>query len=212
MATAYGTYAALAPVKARLGIPAEDTDSDAQLTTICSQVNGYIESVTGRPLCPLGTATYTFDGYDAIDNRLLFIDRGVLTVSLLETATYSGGSFSTVPATDYYLRPAAQELQPHWPYTEIIMTNVPSANNFSPLFYSGYATVRITGTWGFAQIPDEITEIGEVMAVRAWSARQSGQTDQIGLSEAGMPVISRTLSIRDRDTLSRYRVKRPAKI
>jgi hypothetical protein len=92
------------------------------------------------------------------------------------------------------------------------MTNVPSANNYSPLFYAGYNTVRITGTFGWSQIPDEIKEIGEVMAVRSWSARQAGQTDQIGVSEMGQPVISRTLSIRDRETLARYRVKRPAKI
>lgn len=212
MSTAFGTYAALAPVKARLGIPAEDTVSDADISTVCNQVNGYIESLVGRPLCNLGTATYTFDGYDAQDNRVLFIARGVRTVTLLETATYTGGSFSTVPSTDYFLRPQTQELDPGWPYTQIIMTNVPSANNYSPLFYDGYNTVRITGTWGFASTPDEITEIGEVMAVRAWNARQSGQTDQIGLSEAGMPVISRTLSIRDRETLGRYKLKRPAKI
>jgi len=212
MSTAFGTYAAIVSVKARLGIPAEDTVSDADITTVCNQVNGYIESLVGRPLCNLGTATYTFDGYDAQDNRVLFIARGLRTVTLLETATYTGGSFSTVPSTDYFLRPQTQELDPGFPYTQVIMTNVPSANNFSPLFYDGYNTVRITGTWGFANTPDEVTEIGEVMAVRAWNARQSGQTDQIGLSEAGMPVISRTLSIRDRETLGRYKLKRPAKI
>lgn len=212
MSTAYGTYAAVIPVKARLGIPAGDTDSDAELQVICNQVNGYIESLVGRPICNLGTATYTYDGYDAIDNRILFIARGLQSVSSLETATYSGGPYSTVPATDYFLRPSLQERDPGWPATQIIMTNVPSANNFSPLFYDGYQTTRITGVWGFANTPDEITEIGEVMAVRAWTSRQAGQTDQIGISEGGQPVISRTLSIRDRDTLWRYRVKRVAKI
>jgi len=212
MATALGTYAAIIPVKARLNIPAEDTTDDAEITVICNQVNGYIESLVGRPLSNLGTATYLYDGYDSVDNRILFIGRGLQSVSLLETATYTSGPFNTVPSTDYFLRPQAQELEVGWPYTEIVMTNVPSANNFSPLFYQGYNTVRITGVWGYAQTPDEITEIGEVMAVRAWSARQAGQTDQIGITEGGQPVISRTLSIRDRDTLSRYRLKRPAKI
>jgi len=212
MSTSFGTYATLTAVKQRLGIGAADTTDNAEIQVICDQVNGYIESLTGRPICDLGTATYTFDGYDSLDNRLIFVDRGVRTITSLETATYSGGSFSTVPSTDYFLRPATQELDPGWPYTQVLMTNVPSANNYSPLFYAGYNTVRITGTFGWSQIPDEIKEIGEVMAVRSWSARQAGQTDQIGVSEMGQPVISRTLSIRDRETLARYRVKRPAKI
>lgn len=212
MSTSFGTYATLTAVKARLGIGTADTTDDAEIQVICDQANGYIESLTGRPICDLGTATYTFDGYDSLDNRVLFVDRGVRTITQLQTATYSGGSFATVPATDYFLRPATQELDPGFPFTQVIMTNVPSANNFSPLFYDGFNTVKITGTFGFASIPDEIREIGEVMAVRSWSARQAGQTDQIGASEMGQPVISRTLSIRDRETLARYRVKRPAKI
>lgn len=212
MATALGSYTTLASAKARLGIPEEDTVSDADISTICNQVNGFIESYVGRPLAPLGTATYTYDGYDAIDNRILFIARGLQSVSLLETATYTSGSFSTVPSTDYFLRPSDQELDPGWPHTQVVMTNVPSANNYSPLFYDGYQTVRITGVWGWASIPDEVVEIADVMAVRAWNARQAGQTDQIGVSELGQPVISRTLSIRDRETLGRYKIKRPAKI
>jgi len=211
MATASGAYATTAAVKTRLGIPSADTTDDSVIGSICDQVNQYIESYTGRVLAPIGTATYTFDGFDAIDNRVLVLPRGVLTVSLLETATYTGGSFATVPSTDYFLRPTAQEKDPAFPYTEIVMTNVPSANNYSPLFYNGYGTVRITGTWGFAAIPDDVQEISQVMAVRAWSARQAGQTDQIGVTETGSPVISRTLSIRDRDTLSRYKLKRPFK-
>jgi hypothetical protein len=209
---AYGSYATLATVKARLGIPSADTTDDAEITVVCNQVNGYIESYTGRPICNLGTATYTYDGYEALDNRVLFIARGLQSVSQLQTATYTGGSFSTVPATDYFLRPSDQELDPGWPHTQLVMTNVPSANNFSPLFYDGYDTVRITGVWGYATIPEEIHEIAQVMAVRAWTARQAGQTDQIGVSELGQPVISRTLSIRDRETLGRYKLKRTAKI
>ena len=39
------------------------------------------------------------------------------------------------------------------------------------------------------------------MVVRAWHARQSGQTDIVGNDETGAPIVSRYLSARDRDTL-----------
>jgi hypothetical protein len=212
MATATGAYVTLTAAKARLGISSADTTDDAEIQVVCDQVNGYIESFTGRVIAPAGSATYTFDGFDALDNRVLFLPKGIRSISLLETTTYTGGPWYTVPAGNYFLRPTDHEKDPAFPHTEVVMTNVPTAGNYSPLFYNGYDTVRVTGLWGFAAIPDEIKEIAEVMAVRAWSARQAGQTDQIGVSELGQPVISRTLSIRDRDTLQRYRLKRPVKV
>lgn len=212
MSTAIGSYATITAVKARLGIEAADTTDDATIASVCDQVNAYIEGYVGRPLCNVGTATYTFDGYDALDNRLLFVKNGLQSVTTLETATYTGGDYNVVPATDYFLRPSEQDRLPGWPATELLMTNIPSAGNTAPLFYNGFATVRVTGVWGFAAIPDDVAEIAEVAAVRAWQARQAGQTDQIGVTETGQPVISRTFSVRDRDTLARYRAKTPARI
>lgn len=213
MATAIGTYATLANVKIRLGIATADTTDDTLLTRVCDQVNAYIESYTHRVLAPIaGTQTYLFDGFECTTPRVLLLPRGVRTITLLENAAYTGGPFQTIPATDYFLLPYVQDVDPGFPYTELVMTNVPSAGNPLPRFCPGYANIRITGTWGFPAIPDEIREVAEVMAVRAWAGRQAGQTDQIGISEGGMPIISRTVSLRDRETLARYKIKRPDEV
>jgi hypothetical protein len=51
MATAIGTYATLANVKARLQII--DTNDDTLLQSFCDQANMWIETKTGRILCPI---------------------------------------------------------------------------------------------------------------------------------------------------------------
>lgn len=212
MATAIGSYVTLAVAKARLGIPSADTTDDTLLTRLCDQVNAYIESYTGTVLAPIGTATYTFDGDERVNDRQLLIPRGVRTITLLENSAYTGGPYQTIPSSDYFLRPSNADLNPGFPFTELVMTNVPSAGNPLPTFNPGLDNIRITGTWGWAAIPDEIKEVAEVMLVRAWAGRQAGQTDQIGVSEGGMPIISRTVSLRDRETLNRFRLKRPDRI
>ncbi len=213
MPTAIGSYVTTATAKARLGIPSADTTDDTLIGKVCDQINAYIESYTGTVLAPIaGTLVKTFDGYKCTSNRVLLIPRGVRTITLLENSAYTGGPFQTIPSTDYFLRPSGYDLNPGYPYTELVMTNVPSAGNPLPTFNPGFDNIRITGTWGWPQTPDEITEIAEVMAVRAWAGRQAGQTDQIGVSEGGMPIISRTVSLRDRETLGRFRLKRPDEI
>lgn len=212
MATAIGSYVTLALAKARLGIPSADTTDDTLLTRLCDQVNAYIESYTGTVLAPIGTATYTFDGDERVNGRQLLIPRGVRTITLLENSAYTGGPYQTIPSSDYFLRPSNSDLNPGFPFTELVMTNVPSAGNPLPTFNPGLDNIRITGTWGWAATPDEIKEVAEVMLVRAWAGRQAGQTDQIGVSEGGMPIISRTVSLRDRETLNRFRLKRPDRI
>ena len=212
--TAQGTYAVVASVKSRLGWIAGSygTADVTMLTSICDQVDAYIEAYTGRVLAPIGSATYSFDGYDRITPRLFQVPRGVRNVTLLEISTYTGGPYNTVPSTDFFLRPTDQEKDPEFPHTEILMTNIPSAGNYAPIFYEGFNTVRITATWGFPAVPDDIHEVAEVMAVRSWYARQAGQTDQVGGMEYGGPTISRSVSARDRETLARYRLKRPTAI
>lgn len=50
---AVGTYATLAAVKARMNIT--DTTDDAEITTLCNQVNDFIETFCQRPVAPVPT-------------------------------------------------------------------------------------------------------------------------------------------------------------
>jgi len=204
MATAIGTYATLAGVKARLGLG--DTVDDTLLSSLCDQINAWIETTTGRILAPL---TFTAELFDGDGSRVLPVARGIRSVTLLEVAPYTGAPYVTVSASDIFLRPVAQQRAPGWPPTEIWLSDVPSPGNVYPYFPAGLATVRITGTGGWAALPDEVIEIATTTVVRAWHARQSGQADIVGTDETGAPIVSRYVSLRDRITLREYELDLP---
>ncbi len=203
-ATAIGAYATYALLKARMAIP-DDTDA-TQIGLICDQVNAYIEGpqACGRPIAPVSSAAYLFDGDGS---RILQYPKGIRAVSLLEIAQYTGGAFVTIASTDYFLRPGPAELTAGFPYTRIEFSNVPlSGYGFFP---HGYNTVRVTMTTGFAAIPDDVTEVALVAAGRAWHAVGIGQADIVGTDDMGRPLVSRFFSKRDLETLSAYSVNVP---
>jgi hypothetical protein len=148
------------------------------------------------------TALYYFDG---TGSRVLWLD--VRSVSELAVATQTGGSYTVIPATDYFLRPLPQDRDPGWPATRIELSDYPTGSAW--FFWPGYNTVRVKAVTGWPAIPDEITDVALTMVVRAWHARQSGQTDIVGNDETGAPIVSRYISGRDRETLKRYRVVAP---
>ncbi len=204
-ATAIGTYATAAALKARMGIGTGDTTDDTVIGLICDQVNAYIEGpqACGRAICPISSAVYLFDG----DNSsCLRYPKGIRAVSLLEIAYYTGGAYVTVDASQYFLRPSANDLPPGWPANRIEMTNLPLVFASFP---RGFNTVRVTMTTGFAAIPDDVTEVALVAAARAWHAVGTGQQDIVGTDEMGRPLVSRFFSKRDLETLSAYSVNLP---
>jgi hypothetical protein len=148
------------------------------------------------------TALYYLDGDGS---RLLWVD--VRAVSELAVASQTGGSYTVLDAADYFLRPQPLDREPGWPATRIELSDYPTSGFW--YFPTGYNTVRLKAVLGWPAIPDEITDVALTMAVRAWHARQSGQTDIVGTDETGAPVVSRYISGRDRETLKRYRVAAP---
>lgn len=210
MATAVGIYAGLANVKARLDIT--DAADDVDLQRFCDWVNAWVENKTGRILAPIVSGgPFLFDGRDALEGgRLLVIPQGIRAINTLEVATTTGGSFSTVPATDYFLRPTAQERDPGWPATELWMTDIPSAGNATPYFPPGFANIRITGpangTLGWPAQPDEVVAIAEKIVVLGWQAKASGSADETGSGDYAS-IVRSVLDGRDWHTLGRYTVK-----
>ena len=150
------------------------------------------------------TALYYLDGDGS---RVLWVD--VRAVSELAVASQTGGDYTVLAAADYFLRPQPLDREPGWPATRIELSDQPTGGYW--YFPVGYNTVRLKAVLGWPAIPDEITDVALTTAVRAWHARQSGQTDIVGNDETGAPIVSRYLSPRDRETLKRYRVAAPVR-
>jgi hypothetical protein len=198
------TLASIYDLKQRMGYAATDTSQDEEFQQYLQDATDWIHSFTGRTFLPdpvSGTVIYLFDGYDATWNgRYLPIRRGIRSISLLETASATGGTFATVTSTDYFLRPSPQDLPAGWPADQLWISNLATR------IYAGLGNIRITGAFGFASVPGDVRDVCLSLASRTWAGRQAGQADAVGTGESGPATVSRYVSRRDLDTLSRYTV------
>lgn len=206
MATALGSYATASLVKTRAGIT--DSTDDTLLGAICDQVNAYIERETGKILAPItGTPTLVYDGDGTnrlylpvtADDTYPFVG-GLRAITTVEVQDYTGAGYSTLSASDYFLRGKSH---PAAPFEWLYLSDYPTGAY--GVWPKGFATVRIKATAGWAAIPDDITDVALTLAIRAWHARESGQLDIVGTDEMGNRLVSRYLSARDRDTLRAYK-------
>lgn len=204
MTTAIGAYATAALLKARGAIT--DSVDDTELGKVCDQVNQYIETKTRRVMAPITSAAYLYDG-DGGDCLYLPLPPGgtpiggIRAVSKLEVAPFTGGAYTEVSSSDYFLRGAVNMTGPF----ELLRLSDRFASGYG-CFPRGLATVRVTGTAGWSAIPDDITDVALTAATRAWHSIMSGQTDIAGTDEMGRPVISRFFSSRDYGTLRDYAI------
>lgn len=202
MATATGSYATAALLKAQAGI--SDTTDDVVLGAVCDRINQFIEGYTRRVLAPIASATYVYDGNGRqqmnVTQHVAGFIGGLRAVSLLEIAANTGAAYETIAAGDYFLRGVSMLGAP---FDDLWLSDLPAGAY--GVFPVGFGTVRITATAGWAAIPDDIIEVALTAATRAWHGVQSGQTDLVGTDEMGQTLVSRSFSPRDLDTLRRYR-------
>lgn len=183
---------------------ASDTADDEALLELLIQCGDHVSSYTHRTFAPDPVGVYTFDGFSAIrGGRALPIRRGIRSVTTLKVATTTGGTLTTVSASDIFLRPVDGERNIGWPPTEIWLSDIPTGS--VSWFYPGFNNVEVTGAFGFAAVPRDIELITLTLAGKRWLSRQAGQADIVGTGEAGMPVVSRFLSRPDMATLDWYK-------
>lgn len=196
-ASANARYVTAGLLKQRLGL--SGAANDALFDQICDETNQWIESYTGRVLGPVASATYTFDGGGNFTPDAYTLDLfrlGVRSVSLLETTTATGGSYTTVPTTDYYIRPVGR--LGGEPGTAIVLSN--------GRFYSGYDTIRVTMEAGFAAVPDDVRAVAIAVATRAWHGRQTGMADVIANDTiSDRAIVTKIVPPEMKATLDRYK-------
>jgi len=162
---------------------------------------------------------YVLDGLDSLDlGRTLIVARGIFAMAALEITTFTGGPFSQIPQTDYFLRPSAYERPPGWPATEIRMTNIPTPGNSAPVFYPAYRSVRLIGPgpcvgltssagFGWAVMPDDIQDVASKLFMATFRERASSGGETFTVNLDGSRVYERALSWEDKAVIERYRVK-----
>lgn len=192
----------LLDAKQRLGIIASDTSEDENLIEYIDQVTTYILGKTGREFLPY-TGTRTFDVPYATPT--LLIPRGVRAITTLSYATTdqpdTGGTYTALAATDFYLRPLAHERDYGWPATRLELNIYNGALRY---FTAGHSMVKAAGDFGWAAPPADIAGIGLTLVTGLHRERGSSGGDSFTINIDGSRTFERMLSKRDRDVLDWY--------
>jgi hypothetical protein len=132
-----------------------------------------------------GTSVLSLDIRYPLNRLSLARDRQLDIVSLttVEYAEQTGGSYTTLTSgsTGYYLVP--DRTLPGWPSTDIVLSD--QADTYTR-FAPGWRTVRLTGVFGWARVPDLVRRATVDLARFWWNARSS--EEPVGMSAFGQPV------------------------
>lgn len=199
-------WATAARMKLRMGIT-NSTDDDL-LTQYAMEANTWLQGRIGRPVGPVASTTYFFDGADVIaDGRCLPVPFGVRSVSALAVRSATNDAYTSIPSSDYYLRPRQQHRDVGWPATQIWLTDVASsANTWGTRFpTTGFDSIQMTATGGWEEQPADLVELANRLAVSAFRARAYGTGSEYVVGEDGERVFEREMSARDWGTIKFYR-------
>lgn len=183
---------------------ATDTTDDALLQLYISAVTQEVQEYTARQfVTDAGSTDYYFDIPGNSPYRSLFIPNGVQSVSFLGFAKVSqpasGGTYTTVTAANVLLRPLAQDRRAGFPADTVAISDL----DVTSAFYPGYNTVKLTAICGFATVPADIERLAVTLVIRQWQARKGGQSNDIGPSDFGGPIL-RFMGGDEKAILDRY--------
>lgn len=201
MAVAYTTRA---DVKARLGIPTANTDSDALIDAAILTTGSTITQYIGTEIGPSSDTVRTYDGRDALRNGTrLWIPGGIRTLTQVRIADTTGGTFTTATLADFLLRPKSFQRRADQPALFIEISETPSGSY--PWFPPYQDNVELTGTFGYTAVPSAIADIATSLAVRLFQARQSGQRGAVNEAIDGFVSAYPFLTRADMMVLDTYR-------
>lgn len=178
-------YATVDQLKARLYAPGTvDTVNDAVLADVITATSRLIERYTGRVFTQVTSQARYFsaaDRYRVYVDDLVSVDSGGFC-----TDDNADRTFSNVWATtDYELCPRNAAAHNN-PYTWIQVP--PNGNNVFP---SWPESIKITGTWGWSAVPQEVTEACLIQAARLFRRKDT----PFGIMDSAASMTSRALTL-----------------
>ena len=181
-------YATLNEVKASLRI--SDTVDDNLLETAIESASRMIDGYAMRNFYQSGTVTRLFQ---AEDQLFVQIDDLASDDIVLETSTAADNIFDvTWSETDYQLEPLNASLDGiEWAYSRIRATGdyvFPTLSSF----YGQQALVRITGVFGWPEVPKAINQATVIQAMRHYK-RLDSPLGVAGFGDFGVVRVSRFL-------------------
>jgi hypothetical protein len=175
--TAYATVDAL---REYLDLPGETADN--LLSDLLVRASALIDERCGRRFYRSpqvsGDEVRTYDSSSLWRSGTTLVE-DIVSLTTLELATLTGGSFTALAGTDWYLYPAIPESG--WPYTELRLSPAGSYRQF----YTGFRVIRLTGAFGWPAVPS-LVELATLDLAREfyWQGRGGRQ---VGLEFGRFP-------------------------
>jgi hypothetical protein len=176
-------YASLAQVKAALRIT--DTVDDTLLEMAIESGSRAIDGYTNRSFSATGTAVRYFTP----DDYLITEIDDLISLTTLETKSDDDSGFDTTwTATDYQLEPLNARVDG----LATSYTHIRAVGDYSFMQWSGEATVKVTGSWGWSAIPIAVTQACVIQSSRIYK-RLDSPLGVAGISDIGIMRVSNRL-------------------
>jgi hypothetical protein len=190
-------YATLIDVKNALRIT--DSLDDGLLETAIESASRMVDGFTARTFSNAGTAVRNFAATDAIN---LIIDDAISVTEVASTDEI-GDTYTIWKLTDYQLEPVNGRADGLYsPFT-----GIRAINDYSWPVVDQQALVRITGTWGWPEIPTAVKQATIIQASRLFK-RLDSPLGVAGFGDMGAIRVSRFLDSDVEQLLMPYRIMR----
>ena len=190
-------YATLTDVKNALRIT--DALDDALLETAIESASRMIDGFTARTFYNAGTATRDFAATDSVN---LIIDDAI-SVSEVKATDEKGGSYTIFSPNDYQLEPVNSRSDGlYFPFT-----GIRAVNTYAWPVVDQQALVRVTGVWGWAEIPTAIKQATIIQSSRLFK-RLDSPLGVLGMGDMGQIRVSRYLDPDVEQLAMPYRIMR----
>jgi len=190
-------YATLTDVKNALRIT--DALDDSLLETAIESASRMIDGFTARTFYNAGTAVRDFAATDSIN---LIIDDAI-SVSEVKATDEKGSDYTIWNVNDYQLEPVNSRSDGlYFPFT-----GIRAVNTYAWPVVDEQALVRITGVWGWAQIPTAIKQATILQSSRLFK-RLDSPLGVLGMGDLGQIRVSRYLDPDVEQLAMPYRIMR----
>jgi len=161
-------YVNVNQLKTTLGITVSTFDTD--ITNACAAASRGIDRACSRRFW-LDSGTNNIRYYQGNPQKLILGIDDLVTVTTIKLDTDGDATFSTTLTanTDYVLDPLNAAVEsPARPYTRLVL------NHLSSYSYPSYVrSVKITGAFGWATVPDEIVRATTILAIKLFKRQET---------------------------------------
>ena len=140
--------------------------------------------------------TYTTDG-----GNLLKVPEGIVSLTQVRLAVYSGGSYSTLAGSDWALYPT--EVMPDETYRGVVLSDLGTYRDW----YTALDGAELTGVFGYTTVP-RVVQKATLDLAREWYRQGPGGGAPTAVNQFGTPIVLAGLPTTVREVIAHYGLSR----